>query len=342
MTAYYYKSKISDNIVEQPSGAIICLGVPIARTGFQEYSGAEITSPECPVEEPLVQAYRSPEEVFNPKTIASFEGSDITDLHPSEFITPENYSGHVRGHVQNVRRGEGEFEDCILADLFIKDAVLISKVRPTDGLRDVSCGYTCKYEKISDAKYAQKEIRGNHVAIVPEGRAGDRIKIRDSADEAGIETININGGFKDMAKNFFAQMADIFSKASVQVIDAEPEETEEEKKKKEAEAAKKKEADCVPGVGVKAKDAEGDGEIAALKEMILGLKKTIEELVASDKKVHAEMDAEKDPLTKLEHELKETSAEEKKENEDLEGFMQGGEFHPIRKSEGYKNQKPIS
>ncbi|WP_262211373.1 DUF2213 domain-containing protein, partial [Serratia ficaria] len=48
-----------------------------------------------------------------------------------------------------------------------------------DGLRQVSCGYDAEYEQTAPGKADQVEITGNHVALVPKGRAGNRCAIGD-------------------------------------------------------------------------------------------------------------------------------------------------------------------
>ena len=45
--------------------------------------------------------------------------------------------------------------------------------------REVSAGYDCEYVE-KDGKIYQQNIRGNHVALVQAGRAGNRVKIKDS------------------------------------------------------------------------------------------------------------------------------------------------------------------
>ena len=47
-------------------------------------------------------------------------------------------------------------------------------------IREVSCGYLCSYEPEGD-HYRQGNIRGNHVAVVPRGRAGREVAIKDQA-----------------------------------------------------------------------------------------------------------------------------------------------------------------
>jgi hypothetical protein len=169
-------------MTETPEGYLICHNVPIGRTGWQEYLGQEIGQND--LYDHKVQVYRSPEEVFHPAAIASFEGKSTTDEHPSDWVRPDNYSSLEKGHVTNVRKGSGEDADSLLADLIIKDPKLISDVKH-DIKREVSCGYNAIYTPIpgEDAKFAQTQIRGNHVAVVGNGRAGHDVAIKDSADK---------------------------------------------------------------------------------------------------------------------------------------------------------------
>jgi hypothetical protein len=185
----YYGSTISKHMTQTPEGFLICRDVPIARIGTQGYLARELGldgEPDRPV-----TVERRPEDVFDPAAIASFEGKDVTYTHPPEMLAPENQSSYSKGHAENVRR-EGDF---LVADLHLKDPTLISEVR-NGILREVSCGYLCDYTP-SGAGYRQTNIRGNHIAIVPRGRAGHDVAIKDSA--AGLPAEK--GKVKHMSKN---------------------------------------------------------------------------------------------------------------------------------------------
>ncbi|WWV73758.1 hypothetical protein SOV_51830 [Sporomusa ovata DSM 2662] len=75
-----------------------------------------------------------------------------------------------------MRRGKSNESDILLADFFIYDPILISLIR--NGKRAVSCGYDCLYV-LAGKKYEQRQIRGNHIAIVKRARAGKRIAIKE-------------------------------------------------------------------------------------------------------------------------------------------------------------------
>lgn len=172
----YYGTEISPNQTETAEGFLICRNVPIARTGEMVYLARELRLDGDP--ERLVMVHRAPEDVFDPAAMASFEGKPVTDGHPPENVGPENFSAYARGHVQNVRR-EGDY---LLADLYINDASLASDVQ-NRVKREVSCGYLCIYTPDGDG-YRQGRIRGNHVAVVPRGRAGHEVAIKDAAQGA--------------------------------------------------------------------------------------------------------------------------------------------------------------
>ncbi len=230
----YYGDRISPHMTESPEGYLICHDVPIARTGPQEYLAREMQIDGDP--ERVIAVDRMPEDVFEAATLASFEGKPITDGHPPENISPENYAAYTRGHVQNVRR-EGDY---IVADLYINDASLANEVQ--NGIkREVSCGYTCNYEPVGSG-YKQTHIRGNHVAVVPKGRAGSTVAIQDNAvkeTEKGTNSMNklVHGiltAFGMAAKDAKPEEMDTLISTTANALDAVP----ADEKAPEAEPAK--------------------------------------------------------------------------------------------------------
>lgn len=173
----YYGYTISPNQIETGEGFLICRNVPISRTGDQEYMGWEIGIPGAGGGQ-IVTVHRPPEEVFSTAALASFEGKPVTNDHPPVLIGPDDVKTYEMGHAQNVRRGDGEWGEYTLADLHIHDRELIDAVQ--SGKREISCGYECEYVPNGDGTYTQRNIRGNHVAVVERGRAGKRAAILDS------------------------------------------------------------------------------------------------------------------------------------------------------------------
>lgn len=235
MAIAYYGHPISPNQTETAEGFLICRNVPIARTGPQEYYARELQLDGDP--DRLVVVQRYPEDVFEAATMASFEGKPITDGHPMENVGPENFAAYSKGHVQNVRR-DGDY---IVADLYINDGALASDVR--NGVkREVSCGYLCQYTP-DGAGYKQTKIRGNHVAVVPKGRAGATVAIKDAAHEAekGRNAMNklthgILAAFGMAAKDAKPEELGGLIETTATALDAVP--AEAEKPAPEAEPAK--------------------------------------------------------------------------------------------------------
>ena len=178
MSKAYFGSRISDHILKTPEGFLICKDVPIARTGTQQYRGCEFGGP---VADGIYNVQRPEAEVFDRAAVASFEGKPVCDEHPEEDVTPDNYGRYMKGVCRDVRRGDGDLSNCLVADLVIYDADLINKIEA--GKREISCGYDCLWNPTSDSSYDQLEIRGNHVAVVDKGRAGHKVAIRDAADD---------------------------------------------------------------------------------------------------------------------------------------------------------------
>lgn len=202
----YYGAKISPHMDITPEGFLICRDVPINRTGAQTYLAGELNLDGKPDRE--ITVYRLPEDVFAPAAMASFEGKDITRGHPPEMLNADNQAAYSKGHLQNVRHvGENT-----VADLIIKDSSLASDVE-NGILREVSCGYNCSFEPYLDG-YKQTGIRGNHLAIVPRGRAGVTVSIKDTAPEA-------EKGGKNLMKEFWKSVLHAFGMAAK---DASPEE----------------------------------------------------------------------------------------------------------------------
>lgn len=164
----FYGSRFSPHMTKTPEGFLICHSVPICRTGEQEYLPREIGVEE--EKRPIITVLRTPEEVFKPAAIASFEGKPVTDDHPPVPLDSSNYSTYTKGAVQNVHRGTGEDDDKLVCDIVLYNSVLISKVEA--GKREISCGYDCKYIPNGDGTYHQADIIGNHVAVGQAVRRG--------------------------------------------------------------------------------------------------------------------------------------------------------------------------
>ena len=180
---YFFKTRLGNTRFQLADGSVLFKDVPIGRTGEQEYDKTE--RPELtPDVRGKIIVRRTPEEVFSERSIASFEGMAVTIGHPRDFngdiifVAPENWRLLAHGHIQNVRRGEGDKSDLLLADVIVKSPEGLQAIDAGDD--EVSCGYDADYEEISPGLAIQSAITGNHLALVPNGRAGFRCKIGDA------------------------------------------------------------------------------------------------------------------------------------------------------------------
>lgn len=234
--SYFTTTILSAKQELTPEGFLLCRDVPIARTGVQLYAPGEV-----PVEarDGLIRIERLPEQVFDERTIASFEGKPITLDHPGEDVTPDNWSKLAKGVVQNVRRGSGIEDDLLLADFLITDKAAIKRVRD-EGLREVSCGYDAGYEQIEPGRGKQTNIVGNHVALVDKGRCGSRCAIGDSLMKTKKKFLDrVRAAFKSRDE---AELEEALKDTPTGDEEAE---TEEQKKEREAKEEKEKTSDAL-------------------------------------------------------------------------------------------------
>ncbi|MBY6877914.1 DUF2213 domain-containing protein [Clostridium botulinum] len=294
----FYGSRFSPNMTMTPEGFLVCHNVPIARTGWYEYLPQELGIEGNQNE--LIKVYRDPAEVFSNSAIASFEGKPVTDEHPPDLLTPENSKIFIKGTTQNVRQDKKE-PDLLIADLIIYDSVLIDEV--DQGKREVSCGYECDYRENEDGTYSQVDIRGNHVAVVEAGRAGNRVSIKDSKNnklegekkvskkvkipqkKGPVTNILTALGFKHYAAD---AEPDEISNTLDQLVEergtGEDEEIEETKENKEEKAESK----------------DDNPEVAKLTQQVSELSNLVEKLIANQNKEKAPEEAIDEVINKLE------------------------------------------
>lgn len=161
----------------------------VARTGIQLYAGYEVGKPEIPV----VRVHRAADEVFSTASMASFAHRPVTNDHPPEMVTADNWAKYAKGGTSAEIARDGEY---IRVPLLISDASTIADVE--SGKRELSSGYVCDLEwtpgKTANGETfdaSQRNIRANHVAIVDHGRAGSNVRIGDQAKFWGSSPIII-------------------------------------------------------------------------------------------------------------------------------------------------------
>lgn len=154
----------------------------IARTGVQEYRAYELGLDADGIDPmKVIRLHRPAEEVFDPESMASFEGKPVTLGHPDEPVTSENWSGLAMGEVIKIRRAG----DMLAGKVIIKarsaiDAVEAGTVELSNGYSfklDMTAGRTSEGEEYDGI---QREIRGNHVALVEAARCGSACRLGDA------------------------------------------------------------------------------------------------------------------------------------------------------------------
>lgn len=155
----------------------------VARSGVQLYAGREVGNPEIDV----VRVFRPEAEVRAADSMRTWSHATITLGHPKEPVTAGNWKDLAIGEVST----DAEWVDGKLRmPLAIKDGAAMREI--CDGTRGLSAGYTCELEwadgvtpdgEAFDA--VQRNIRINHLAVVPQGRAGHEFRIGDGADKWG-------------------------------------------------------------------------------------------------------------------------------------------------------------
>lgn len=149
----------------------------IARAGVQAYGGASVGRDDLAI----VRIYRPEEEVFADAAMASLAHRPITLDHPDDFVSARNWKDLAVGNTGGRVVRDGDF---VALDLALMDQAAIEAVQ--SGKRQLSVGYSCTLDftagitpdgEAYDA--VQRNIRGNHLALVDVARAGPECRIGD-------------------------------------------------------------------------------------------------------------------------------------------------------------------
>ncbi|UIJ95999.1 DUF2213 domain-containing protein [Sinorhizobium meliloti] len=242
--------------------------VRTARTGIQLYAGHEVGKPEMAT----VKVYRPEDQVFDKASLGSYAHKPVTNDHPDEAVTADNWKSLSVGQIGDEVARDGEF---VRVPLIVMDGATISEIE--GGKRELSAGYTCdlswepgttpegeKYDAI------QKDIRINHVAIVQRGRAGSEARIGDGAGKWGVSPVNTQIADERIPKMDLRKI--LVDGLTVETTDQGAQAITKLQKDLESSAAKFADAEKAHQTALAAKDAElakKDAEIDALKGKIL-------------------------------------------------------------------------
>ena len=170
----------------------------IARTGIQLYTDADGS---------VRLEYRPETEVASPDSLASFAGKAITSEHPPVLLDAENTKDYQVGFSGTEVVYDNGFVKAVMT---ITDQDTIERIMRGDA-REVSAGYRVNYDPtpgVTDGGEhydgIQKEILGNHIAVVRRGRAGPQVKLHlDRQDAADPSLLSIEENTTMSAKVVF-------------------------------------------------------------------------------------------------------------------------------------------
>lgn len=177
-TSFRYDLAPIDKYEVTPEGYLRAWAT-IARTGIQSYVNADGS---------MRREYRPEEEVSSGESLASFASKVITDEHPPELLNSENTAKYQKGFTGSEVVYDNGFVKAVMT---VTDKSLISKIMRGD-VKEVSAGYRVEYDATPGTspdgeQYdgIQRNISGNHVAVVRRGRAGPDVKLHlDRMDAA--------------------------------------------------------------------------------------------------------------------------------------------------------------
>lgn len=162
---------------------------PLSKVGVFEYLGRSVDPAADP--DHMVMVYRPPEELGSPDTIESFKLLPWIDDHVMLGSEEAGLMPAERKGIQGVI-GEQVYFDQDSGTLFGNIKVMSEAMANliSTGKKELSCGYRCTYERADgitpDGKpyqYVQRNIRGNHLALVDSGRMGPEVHVLDRLDE---------------------------------------------------------------------------------------------------------------------------------------------------------------
>ncbi len=314
---FHIAEELGPNMRKLPNGNLLCLNVPLARTGWMMYGPNE-----TPIEvgkERVAYVERTADDLFHPKTLASFNGAAVVDEHPPDDVAPDNWRELGRGFAINIRRGEGDDADVMLGDLVITDKDLIESILA--GKRQVSLGYDADYAQTAPGVGRQTNILGNHIALVDRGRCGPRCAIGDHAyqpserkETAMTKRVQINTGGSPRRVPLSAQIASARQRvadaeAQLEALEAGQGSTADDGEPEDesgathvhihVDAGKAHANSPMTGTGVEDEEPENMEEGEGAKTMDDEVEARFQALEAGHQKINEELSQIKDMLTKI-------------------------------------------
>lgn len=159
---------------------------PLSLVGVFPYLGRSIDPEANP--DKLFNVYRPAEELASPECVESFKLLPWVDDHTmlgseDEGLTPAERKG-VQGVIgQDVYFDADDGDGVLKGNIKVFSDAMASLI--ANGKKELSCGYRCRYEyapgsfKGQAYDYVQRDIRGNHLALVDNGRMGPDVAVLD-------------------------------------------------------------------------------------------------------------------------------------------------------------------
>lgn len=249
----------------------------IARSGLLEYTRADGTK--------WVE-YRPPEEAFRADVLESFSLVPLTNNHPpTGLLDAENTKLFQVGTVEMPHQ-DG---DKVRAKILVTDSAVVNQMAA--GKVELSCGYVCDLDfeagEVDGQRYdaVQRNVRGNHVALVHAGRAGPEVRVRmDNADAEVIpsepkgtvtmQKINLDGVEYEVPETA-AQAFEKYQKAQGEIVAEVRAELEKAKARGDSAEAQV--------TSLKAELAEAPVKVKAALEARVALESKAKELTGAEK-----------------------------------------------------------
>jgi hypothetical protein len=179
---FFRTDRANFQIIETGEG-FLKARISIATPGVFQYFNSDGT---------VINEAKLPEDILSIETLNSAKGVPITDDHPIQnnqhiLVDSKNYQQYSKGNISEPRIENSQ----IIALATIYDSELIKKIKRKEQ-NQASIGFAYQLDntpgvydgKNFDAK--QRNIRINHCALVPNGRAGEDIKIHIDKKEKNI------------------------------------------------------------------------------------------------------------------------------------------------------------
>jgi len=174
----FLTDSVTASNVRRTADGYLVADARVARTGIQEYLGAEVGKPDMPI----VRVYRPESSVFAEDAMRSYAYRPMTNDHPGESVTAKNWKNVAVGQTGGEVLRDGEF---VSVPLVLMDAVAIADYEA--GKRELSMGYGAEITfqaGMTDKGEPYDAILGpmtmNHLALVDRARGGEHLRIGDT------------------------------------------------------------------------------------------------------------------------------------------------------------------